>query len=275
MGKFDGKVALITGGARGQGRAHAVALAREGADIVTCDIAGELESVPYPLGSEAELAHTVGLVESTGRRCVALMGDVRSLQEMENVAARALAEFGRIDFLLANAGIASTSPLASMEALQWQEMIDVNLTGVFHSFRAVVPHMIEQGYGRIVATSSVVARMGARNSAHYAAAKWGVIGLVKSLALEVAEHGITVNAVLPAGVNTTMIHNPATYRLLRPDLDDPAREDVLPVLEGQGPGLMEPEDVTAAVLHLLSDTGGFLNGEAMTLSAGLSASNAG
>ncbi len=273
MGTFDGKVALITGGARGQGRSHAVALAREGADIVTCDIAGELESVPYPLGSEAELAETVRLVEAEGRRCVALMGDVRSLQEMETVAERAVADFGRVDFLLANAGISSHAPVAEMTSRQWQEMIDVNLTGVFNAFRAVVPHMIERGYGRIVATSSVVARMGARNGAHYAASKWGVLGLVKSLAAEVAGNGITVNAVLPAGVNTDLLHNKDTYKALRPDLEDPSRDDVMPLFE-DGPGLLEPQDVTTAVLYLLSDARGLLNGEAMTLSGGLSAGNA-
>jgi SDR family mycofactocin-dependent oxidoreductase len=273
MGRFDGKVALVTGGARGQGRSHAVTLAREGADIVVCDIAADVESAPYPMATEADLTETAKRVERLDRRCVAVKADVRSLPEMQGVAERAVGEFGRIDILLANAGIASNAPIAEMSDQQWREMIDVNLTGVFHSFRAVVPHMIERGFGRIVATASVVARMGGRHSGHYAAAKWGVIGLVKSLSLEVADHGITVNAILPAGVNTAQIHNKATYKFFRPDLEDPTREDVMPLFEN-GPGLLEPEDVSNAILFLVSDERGHLNGETLTLSAGLSASNA-
>jgi SDR family mycofactocin-dependent oxidoreductase len=273
LGRLDGRVALVTGGARGQGRSHAVTLAREGADIVVCDIAEQLDSVPYPLATEADLAETVKRVLELDRRCVGIKADVRSLRDMQGVAERAIGEFGRVDILLANAGISSNSPIAEMSGRQWQEMIDVNLTGVFHSFRAVVPHMIERGFGRIVATCSVVARMGATNGGHYAAAKWGVIGLVKSLSLEVAAHGITVNAVLPAGVNTDLLHNKATYRMLRPDLDDPTREDVMPMFE-TGPGLLEPEDVSNAILYLVTDERGYFNGETLTLSAGLSASNA-
>ena len=273
MARFDGRVALITGGARGQGRSHAVTLAREGADIVVCDIAEQIDSAPYPMGTEADLAETANQVESLNRRCMTIKADVRRLQEMQVVAERAISEFGHIDFLLANAGIASNSPVAEMSDQQWQEMIDVNLTGVFHSFRAVVPHMIERGFGRIVATASIVARMGAKNSGHYAAAKWGVVGLVKSLALEVAANGITVNAILPAGVNTDQIHNKSAYKLFRPDLDNPTREDVMPLFE-TGPGLLEPEDVSNAILLLVSDDRGYFNGETLTLSAGLSASNA-
>lgn len=175
MGTLDGKVAVITGGARGQGRAHAVRLAREGADIVICDIGEPIDTVAYPMGSDAELAETADLVRKEGCRALAVRADVRSIAEMHALAERAVAEFGRIDILLANAGVAGSSPIARMSDQQWRDMIDVNLTGVFHSFRAVVPHMIERGYGRIVATSSIVARMGGTNSGHYTAAKWGVI----------------------------------------------------------------------------------------------------
>jgi SDR family mycofactocin-dependent oxidoreductase len=271
MGALDGRVALITGGARGQGRSHAVTLAREGADIVVCDIDTSIESVPYALATAAELAETARLVESLDRRCLAINTDVRSLAGLQATADRAIAELGHIDILLANAGISSNSPIATMTERQWQDMIDVNLTGVFNAFRAVVPHMIERGFGRIVATGSIVGRMGGMNSGHYVAAKWGLIGLVKSLALEVADHGVTVNAVLPAGVNTALLHNKDTYKMLRPDLDDPTREDVEPMF-AHGPGLLEPEDVSHAIMLLISDRRGHMNGEVLTLSGGMSAS---
>lgn len=273
MGELDGRVAVITGGARGQGRSHAVTLAREGADIVLSDIAGPIPGVPYPLATPDDLAGTAELVRATGRRCHTVRADVRSLDDMHRVAAETLAEFGRIDILLANAGIASTAPIAEMDERTWRDTVDIDLTGVFHSIRAVLPAMLERRWGRIVATSSIVGRMGAANSRHYAAAKWGVIGLIKSVSLEVAGQGVTANAVLPSGVETDMIMNPATYRVLLPHLDNPTRADA-EAMFAEGGGLIQPEEVSRLVLLLVGKHGGRFNGEALSLSGGMSGGTA-
>ena len=277
MGKLDGKVAVITGGARGQGRAHALTLAREGADIVICDIAAQIDTVPYPMATPADMEETVRLVEDLDRRCVAVQADVRDGAQMQAVAERAMSEFGRIDILLANAGISSTSTVVDMTDEQWRDMIDTNLTGVFNSIRAVLPHMIERRSGRIVATASMAGRVGMPNIAHYVAAKWGVIGLVKSVAMEVAQYGITVNAVCPTTVNTPMIHNDATYKLFRPDLENPTADDALAAFSSLNVlpiPWVEPEDISNAILFLISDDARYITGTAVEVAAGMNASNA-
>lgn len=277
MAKLDGKVALITGGARGQGRSHALTLAREGADIIVCDIAEQMETVPYPMAAQEDLDKTVALVEDLDRRCVAVKADVRDGGEMQGVVDRAISEYGKIDILLANAGIFTFSTIAEMSDQAWRETIDTNLTGVFNSMRAVVPHMVEQNYGRIVATSSMAGRVGFPNIGHYVATKWGVIGLAKSLAMEVASNGITVNAVCPTGVDTDMIQNEAAYRLFLPDAENPTREDAAGAFQALNAipvPWVEPQDISNAILFLVSDDARYITGEAIHVAAGQNASNA-
>ena len=278
MGKFDGKVVLITGGARGQGRSHALAFAREGADIAFCDIAAQLDSVPYRMARPEDLDETVKLVEELDRRCVAVTADVRDLGQVQAFVDQARTELGRVDVLLANAGIFSFSTVAEMTDDVWQEMIDVNLTGVFHAMRAVLPIMIEQGSGRIIATSSTAGKMGFPNVGHYVAAKWGVIGLVKSVAQEVGGNGITVNAICPGSVDTDMIQNEAAYRLFLPDHEHPTRDDAAPAFQTLNAipvPWIEPVDISNAMLFLASDEARYITGETLAVAAGATATNAG
>jgi NADP-dependent 3-hydroxy acid dehydrogenase YdfG len=183
---LDGKVALITGGSRGQGRAHAVTCAREGADVIIVDIAGQLATVPYQMARQDDLDETAKQVEALDRRILAIKGDVRDQAQLDAAVAQGFAEFGQIDILIANAGIWTQAPFWELTDDQWDEMIGVNLTGVWKSAKAVAPHMIERRSGSIVITSSTNGIEPGLNYAHYVAAKHGVIGLMKNIALELA-----------------------------------------------------------------------------------------
>lgn len=278
MGKFDGKVVLITGGARGQGRSHALTFAREGADVAFCDIASQVDTVPYPMSTPEDLQETIRLVEDLDRRCVAATADVRDQGQVDAFAEQARTELGRIDFCLANAGIFTFSTVAEMDDRTWSQTIDTNLTGVFHAMRAVLPTMVEQGSGRIVATSSMAGKMGFPNIAHYCAAKWGVIGLVKSLAQEVGGQGITVNAICPTGVDTTMIQNEAAYKLFLPDAEQPTRDDAAPAFQTLNTipvPWVEPADISNTMAFLCSDEARYITGETIAVAAGSNATNAG
>jgi SDR family mycofactocin-dependent oxidoreductase len=273
-GKLDGRVAIITGGARGQGRSHARVLAREGADIVLADVPAPTATIAYPTGTAEELAETVSLVEDLGRRCISVETDVRDPEQVRGLVEAAISEFGKVDILVANHGICSYAELKDMADDVWQDVIDVNLTGSFNVARAVVPFMRERRYGRIVFTASGLARQGMQNCGHYVASKWGIMGLTKSLALEVAGEGITVNAILPTTVNTVMAKNDAFYRLFRPDLESPTADDVAPILSQlnpQGIPWLEPEAVSYGVLYLVAEEAEFMTGGGLDVGAGWNA----
>lgn len=270
-GKLQGKVAVITGAARGIGRATALVMAREGADIVAIDIAQNIESVPYPLATVKDLNETEQRVKASGRRCLAIQADVRSMAEMRGAVEQAISQMGKVDILVANAGILSYNTLDKLTDEQIRDTIDVDLIGTLNSLRAVIPHMMSRKQGRIVAVASDAGRRGLATVAHYCAAKWGVIGLVKAAALELGSNNITVNAVAPTVINTTMLRNEVTYRLFRPDLSNPTVEDILPTLESFHPmptPWVEPEDVANSILLLVSDEMRYVSGVALGVGAG-------
>jgi (+)-trans-carveol dehydrogenase len=273
MGRLDGKVALITGAARGQGRSHAVRLAEEGADIVALDIGQQIETVRYAGASPADLEETVRLVESQGRRITAYQADVRDQARLDKVVAAALKEFNYIDIVCANAGIISYGPTWELTEEQWRDVIDINLTGVWHTVKATIPPLIRAGRGgSITIISSGAGMKGFANCAHYTAAKHGVIGLMRSLAVELAGHFIRVNAILPSTVRTDMVINQHTYRRFRPDLDDPTLEDAMPVFGSSNllpVAMVEPRDVSDALLWLASDEARYITGIALPVDAGL------
>ncbi|NGP06754.1 mycofactocin-coupled SDR family oxidoreductase [Rhodococcus sp. 14C212] len=275
MGQLNGQVAFITGGARGQGRSHANLLASEGADIVLFDILGPNDHTPYDMACQSDMDETLAIVERHGRRALAIQGNVKNLDELVAAAAQAVDTFGRIDILLANAGIMTGVPITEMTSELWGETIDVNLTGVFNSFRAVLPHMVEKGYGRVVATSSGGGHIGHNNLAHYCASKWGVIGLVKSAAMEVCNHGITVNSVTPTNIRTDMITNDHCKSLFLPGIENPTEEQMRKayVINPMGEPWLEPIEVSRAILFLVNPDNRFINGETIGPLAGSGAVN--
>jgi|SRR5271155_3085630 len=272
MGIADGKVAFITGAARGQGRSHAVALAAEGADIIASDLAGPVATAPYAMATENDLAETVGLIEGLGRKCIAAKVDVRDLHGLTELAERGMRDFGRIDIVLGNAGISSPAPTLEMTSETWSEMIDINLTGVFNTVRAAAPHIVAGGRGgSIVLTSSLATYDISPTLSHYTAAKAGVVGLMQVLAKELAPHSVRVNTVHPGTIATAMVMNDSTYRVFRPDLAKPTFEDfteatktfnALPV------SILEPADVTNTILYLISDAGRYITGTQHLIDAG-------
>ncbi|MEU7811299.1 mycofactocin-coupled SDR family oxidoreductase [Pseudonocardia sp. NPDC049154] len=273
MGTLDGKVALVTGAARGQGRSHAIRLAEEGADVVAIDVCAPVETVEYRGATTAELAETAAEIEKLDRRVVARQADVRDLAALQSAVADGVAELGRLDVVVANAGIFTTAPVHELSEEQWDTTIEVNLTGVWKTVKATVPTLIEQGTGgSVILISSTGGVQGFPNFAHYVAAKHGVIGLARTMANELGQHEIRVNAVQPTSVLTDMIDHVGMYKLFRPDLDAPTREDFREALLG-GMNILptpwvEPRDISNAVAWLASDQARFVTGTTLPVDAG-------
>jgi (+)-trans-carveol dehydrogenase len=272
MQRVTGKVAFVTGAARGQGRSHALRLAEEGADIIAVDLCDQIDSVPYPMATESDLAETARLVEALDRRVVARQADVRDFDQLKSVVDAGVAELGQVDIVCANAGISSVGLAWELTPDTWQDMLDVNLTGVWNATRAVIPHMIDAGRGgSLILTSSTAGLVAIPNASHYSAAKAGVVALMKSLAQELGPKFIRVNTVHPTGVDTDMIQNEATYRLFMPDHDNPTREDVGPGFAAQNAipvFWIKPRDVSNAVLFLASDESRYVTGCTLTVDCG-------
>lgn len=271
MGRLDGKVALVTGAGRGQGRAHALTMAREGADVVAVEIGAQIDTVAYPMGTPEDLAETARLVEELDRRVVAVQADVRDQAALDDAVAQGLAELGRVDILIANAGIWSLTPFWELSEQQWGDMIDVNLTGVWKSAKAVAPHLIERGSGAIVMTSSVNGLEPGVNYAHYIAAKHAVIGLMKSVALELAPHGVRCNAVCPGAIDTGMTNWQGAYDMFAGH-GGGTRDDLTRGARGfhalKGAGILSPQVIADAALWLVSDEAAAVTGVAVPVDAG-------
>jgi (+)-trans-carveol dehydrogenase len=272
-GRVEGKVAFITGAARGQGRSHAVRLAEEGADIIAVDLCHDLPNVPYPLATVEDLAETVRQVEALDRRIVARQADVRDLAALRAAVDEGVAELGRLDIVCANAGVNKPSPAAEMDEEVWLDVVDIDLSGVWRTGKAAIPHLIAGGRGgSMILTSSAAGLKAYANIAHYTAAKHGVVGLMKTLAQELAPHRIRVNTVNPTQVDTPMIMNDPMYRLFCPDIGDPTREDFAPVSQAMNAlptPWVDPRDVSNAVLFLASDEARYVTGVALPVDAGV------
>ena len=272
--RVEGKVAFVTGAARGQGRSHALRLAQEGADIIAIDVCKPISSTSViPPSTLDDLAETADLVKGQNRRIVTAQVDVRDYDGLKAAVDSGVEQLGRLDIIVANAGIGNGGEtLDKTSEADWQDMIDVNLSGVWKTVKAGVPHILSGGRGgSIVLTSSVGGLKAYPHTGHYIAAKHGVVGLMRTFAVELGQHSIRVNSVHPTNVNTPMFMNEGTMKLFRPDLEHPGPDDmavvarmmhVLPV------GWVEPEDISNAVLFLASDEARYVTGLPVTVDAG-------
>ena len=272
-GRVEGKVAFITGAARGQGRAHAVRLAQEGADIIAVDICKQVDSVQIPLSTPEDLAETADLVKGLNRRIFTAEVDVRDFDALKAAVDTGVEQLGRLDIIVANAGIGNGgATLDKTSEVDWTDMIDINLGGVWKTVKAGVPHILAGGRGgSIILTSSVGGLKAYPHTGHYVAAKHGVVGLMRTFAVELGAQNIRVNSVHPTNVNTPLFMNEGTMKLFRPDLENPGPEDMKVVgqmMHTLPIGWVEPEDIANAVLFLASDEARFVTGVTLPVDGG-------
>lgn len=264
MPDFTNKVAFITGAAHGQGRAVAVALAKEGAAIVAFDIARPLAYPGYSLGSESDLTSLQREIESLGVGCLTVQGDVRVNDDIKQAVQLAITTFGRIDILFNNAGICAYGLAHELPEEEWDAMLDINLKGAWLVAKHIIPIMIQQKSGVIINNSSIAGLRGMNRLSHYAASKWGLVGLTKSWAIELAPHNIRVNSIHPTGVNTPMNDGLATLEgTTTQEIAERSAGNLLPV------PWVEPEDVSNMVLYLASDKARYVTGSQFVVDAGL------
>ncbi|WP_422745974.1 mycofactocin-coupled SDR family oxidoreductase [Mycobacterium sp. WMMD1722] len=272
-GRVEGKVAFITGAARGQGRAHAVRLAQEGADIIAVDICKQIDSVRIPLSTPEDLAETADMVKNLDRRIYTAEVDTRDFGALQAAVGAGVEQLGRLDIIVANAGIGNGGETLDKTGQDdWDDMIDVNLGGVWKTVKAGVPHILAGGRGgSIILTSSVGGIKAYPHCGHYVAAKHGVVGLMKTFAVELGAQNVRVNSVHPTNVNTPLFMNDGTMKLFRPDLENPGPDDVKVVgqlMHTLPIGWVEPEDIANAVLFLASDEARYITGVQLPVDGG-------
>jgi SDR family mycofactocin-dependent oxidoreductase len=275
VGRVDGKVALVTGAARGQGRNHALRLAEQGADIIALDICADIPTIPYSLGTEEDLRETVESVEKHDRRCVSAKVDVRDAGRLAEVVSRAVSELGGLDIVSVNAGVLSFGQVLDLTDDQWKEQLDVNLTGAFNTAKATIPHILAQGRGgSVIFTASIGGLEAIPNIGHYNVSKFGVVGLTKTLAVELGEQRVRVNAICPGNVDTNMMHNESTYKMFFPNVENPTRataeapDSAARTMNAIPVPYVEVDDITNALLYLASDESRYVTGTTLVVDLG-------
>lgn len=270
--RLDGRVALVTGAARGQGRSHAVRLAELGADLVLVDLCDNLPRIPYGQPGRDQLDDTARAAREAGADARTIVADVRDAAAMQDAVMLAVDQLGGIDIVVANAGVIQLKPATEIGPEDWADIIGINLTGTWNTIAPAIAPMIDQGRGGvIVITSSAAGLKGPPNMAHYAAAKSGVIGLMRSLSAELGPHSIRVNCLAPTTVDTEMVHWPEAYAVFRPDLDSPGRDDVVDIFQSLNVlpvPWIESGDVTDALAFLVSDRARYITGIVLPVDAG-------
>jgi (+)-trans-carveol dehydrogenase len=275
-GRLEGKIAFVTGAARGQGRSHAVRLAEEGADIIAVDICGPIRpgtETAIPASTPQDLAETADMVKGLNRRIVTAEVDVRDFDAVKAAVDSGVEQLGGLDIVVANAGIGNGGDVLHETSDQdWDEMIDINLSGVWRSVKAAAPHLIAGGKGgSIILTSSVGGLKAYPHCGNYVAAKHGVVGLMRSFAVELGQHMIRVNSVHPTHVATPMLHNEGTFKMFRPDLENPGPDDMAPICQMFHTlpiPWVEARDISNAVLFLASDESRYITGVTLPVDAG-------